>query len=152
MIISIAKAANQQQNALNAVHKEVHKAVDPEVVEQEQKENMENDVNHDEIVIHPQHQNAKGKQQDKGYVPKAIYGILYPPRGFLEAHTDAHQGWVVSISVGADCDFWYQHDNDEKKNKVMIESGDVMVFPGYRLMHGVDAVGERVPRFWKLLQ
>ncbi len=173
MIISIAKAANNQMKAPQPVPVPV-----PAVLEMKEEEEQKNG---NDIVIqhHPlemkddgQSENPHhgagavggphGKKQvvdiqnendDRGYAPKAIYGILYPPRGFLEAHTDAHQGWVVSISVGSDCDFWYKNGvDDERKHRVNIESGDVMVFPGYRLMHGVDAVGEGVPRFWKLLQ
>lgn len=122
MIISIAKAANRRQHA--------------QVAKEEEKEKQGKD---------------KGKDEDaERYAPKAMYGILYPARGYLEAHTDAHQGWVVSLSVGAHCDFWYE--SGKKKHRVRIESGDLMVFAGYRLMHGVDAVGEQVPEFWKVLQ
>eukprot|EP01084_Bolivina_argentea_P097999 176158_1 len=130
MIISIANSARQQKangkQDINNINEEKHNIID----------------------------NNNEKNQHT-YSPKAIYGILYPSRGFLEAHEDAHQGWIVSISVGATCDFWFcdhKNDNDKRKYHLNIESGDVMVFPGYRLMHGVDNVDQNVPGFWKILQ
>merc|ERR1712129_439183 len=103
------------------------------------------------IISIATNQNGK-KDKEKKYEPKAIYGILYESRGFLEAHTDASQGWIVSISVGAMCNFWYANQEKMKnkmdKHRINIQSGDVMVFPGYRLMHGVDSVEQNVPKFW----
>ena len=93
----------------------------------------------------------KDKEAQKAYKPAAIYGILYPSRGFLEAHTDAHQGWIVSLSIGASAHFWYSADQI-KKHRINIRSGDVLVFPGYRLMHGIDSVDQNAPKFWKEMQ
>jgi len=123
MVISIVQTVKQKNNTL-----------------EEEKDDEMNKVNN------------KNKEE---YEPKAIYGILYPSRGFLEAHMDAHQGWIISISIGATCDFWFtdpKNKNDKRKHHINIQSGDVMVFPGYRLLHGVDNVDKNVPRFWKLLQ
>eukprot|EP01083_Nonionella_stella_P041626 112795_1 len=125
-----------------------------------QKENKDIGMNEVYEEKHNKNNNPELNQQPKQrnrsrYCPKAVYGILYPARGFLEAHTDAHQGWIVSISMGATCDFWFQDPKNKKdKNKyhVNIESGDVMIFPGYRLMHGVDDVQQTVPPFWQRLQ
>ena len=112
------------------------------------------------IAQNAQKQNEEKEEKEKEYEPKAIYGILYQSRGFLEAHTDAHQGWIVSISIGAMADFWYsnqkkmdnQKNDEQSKHRINIQSGDVMVFPGYRLMHGVDSVDQNVPKFWTSLQ
>eukprot|EP01084_Bolivina_argentea_P278998 476902_1 len=150
MIISIAQIARQKNQKK------------PVVINQVDEEKKDNDINDpiDKLKNKNKAKIQNDKDNEEGYSPKAIYGILYPSRGFLEAHTDAHQGWIVSISVGAICDFWFsdqkkmdkQNTDDKNKHHIHIESGDVMVFPGYRLMHGVDNVDENVPRFWKLLQ
>ena len=162
MIISIAETARKQKEEKNDPLKQ-------QIAKQQQEQkcdiNQQNDrfSNDDKNVINNKNIIYNQQQNEKKYSPKAIYGILYPAKGFLEAHTDAHQGWIVSISIGATCDFWFYDQNDKdnkqknnkqknKKHHINIESGDIMIFPGYRLMHGVDTVQQNAPRFWKILQ
>ena len=41
----------------------------------------------------------------------------------------------------------------DEKIEINVESGDIMVFPGYKLLHAVDDVDPNTtPRFWKILQ
>ncbi|KAM0005043.1 putative DNA oxidative demethylase [Helianthus debilis subsp. tardiflorus] len=47
---------------------------------------------------------------------------------------------VVSISIGANAEFWYGHTRDENKlDKVILESGDALIFGGKSrlIFHGV---------------
>ena len=97
----------------------------------------------------------------------AIHGVWYNESGYLQSHRDktwtnreqnessqADTEWVLSISLGASALFTYYHPKDDGKlhgTTVIMESGDVLLFNGAYLYHGVSVIQNSTPRWVKEL-
>ena len=92
----------------------------------------------------------------------AVHGVWYNENGYLRSHRDrtwdnanktSQTEWVLSISLGATARFSYHHPNDEMKRNqstaVLVESGDVLLFNGAYLHHGVQVLERSTPYWWK---
>lgn len=95
----------------------------------------------------------------------AMHGVWYNENGYLQSHrdktwtNDAHNKsssmdteWVLSISLGASGLFTYYHPNDNEERygtTVIVESGDILLFNGAYLYHGVSVVHSSTPHWMK---
>ena len=91
----------------------------------------------------------------------AIHGVWYNENGSLQSHRDktwtsdehnktsnTETEWVLSISLGASALFTYYHPDDKKEKygtTVIVESGDILLFNGAYLYHGVSIVNTSTP-------
>ncbi len=82
------------------------------------------------------------------YDPTAIYAIMYPQHGYFSSHVDGAKGWAVSISIGHSCIFYYSLGKFGKKIYVQLNSGDILVFNGGLLHHGVHQLLDQCPEFY----
>lgn len=86
---------------------------------------------------------------------------MYPEGSCLAPHQDMHMGWVLTVSIGCDCDFYFSTnppnmdniENDCKPDeRVRLSSGDVIFMQGQVLHHGVTAIyPDTAPEFWRRL-
>ena len=93
--------------------------------------------------------------------PNGVYGIMYPHGGMFGAHVDGAQGWVMTISIGESAKFFWTPTWEGKREYLQVlflislaylkvESGDVVIFNGGQLYHGVDEIiPNTAPAFWK---
>jgi len=94
------------------------------------------------------------KQTDKlscpnDFEPNALYAILYPYDGRFGAHLDGAKGWVLSISIGHAAKFFYSEKYQGEKTFVQLDSGDVLLFNGGQLYHGIEEIiPNSAPAFW----
>jgi len=79
--------------------------------------------------------------------PNALLAQFYPKNGQLHAHTDSQPGWVLSFSCGNSALFFYYHKN--KKQEVLLESGDVILFDS-SMLHGISRIiPNSAPDAWR---
>ena len=90
----------------------------------------------------------------------AIHGVWYNENGYLRSHRDktwdrgnktSQTEWVLSISLGANARFTYHHPNVREGYQsifVLVESGDVLLFNGAYLHHGVQVLENSIPKWW----
>ena len=97
------------------------------------------------------HPRASNYCDQRKFSQEALYCIVYGPESVLESHQDIQGGWVISISVGASCEFFFSPKADgSSRSQIMLNSGDVVIFNGRRLFHGVGKVlTESVPKIWQ---
>lgn len=50
------------------------------------------------------------------------------------------QGWVLSLSLGASCHFFYHQKLEDDPFHVTLNSGDLILFNGGKLFHGVTEI------------
>eukprot|EP01117_Protostelium_nocturnum_P000428 TRINITY_DN10494_c0_g1_i1.p1 TRINITY_DN10494_c0_g1~~TRINITY_DN10494_c0_g1_i1.p1 ORF type:complete len:321 (+),score=111.94 TRINITY_DN10494_c0_g1_i1:20-982(+) len=91
------------------------------------------------------------KQYSKDFHPNALSSILYPKGGSLYSHQDGVQGCVMGLSVGDSVIFHFALTNKEQdRHKVRLDSGDIIIFAGGKLWHGIDEViAGTAPKFWR---
>jgi len=83
------------------------------------------------------------------FEPDAVSALLYARGSSLTQHRDSKPGWVLGLSVGSAARFYFSGDKS-KKTEVQLESGDVIVYNGTRLLHGVEGiVPDTAPAYWK---
>jgi alkylated DNA repair dioxygenase AlkB len=90
-----------------------------------------------------------GYQRD--FTQEALYGILYGPESVLESHQDIQGGWVISMSIGAACEFFFspKAESGSLQTHIVLNSGDVIIFNGRKLFHGVSKVfSDQIPDLW----
>jgi len=91
----------------------------------------------------------KNFQCPSEYDPNAVYAILYPPGGSFIPHLDGAKGWVLSVSIGDSADFFYSIGLEGSRTEVRLESGDVIIFNGGQLHHGISKIhANSAPSFW----
>jgi 2OG-Fe(II) oxygenase superfamily len=89
------------------------------------------------------------------FSPTALRGILYPKDGHLHAHQDMMMGWVLSMTIGQSCDFFFgpHWEEDHKETvHVRLNSGDLILVNGQKLHHGVSKLLDgdgTLPSFWE---
>jgi len=83
------------------------------------------------------------------YAPGTCEVIIYDSDGFVEAHCDCLNGWVVVLSLGCSASFWYLDDgasglqDSDSKKYITVVSGDAVIFNGsaaLNIQHGVNAI------------
>ena len=91
----------------------------------------------------------------------ALHGVWYNENGYLRSHRDrtwdqdnktSQTEWVLSISLGSTARFTYHHPQDIQGNHsttVLVESGDVLLFNGAYLYHGVQVLEHSIPNWWE---
>ena len=91
----------------------------------------------------------------------ALHGVWYNGNGYLRNHQDrtwdqdnktSQTVWVFSISLGSTARFTYHHPQDIQGNHsttVLVESGDVLLFNGAYLYHGVQVLEHSIPNWWE---
>jgi alkylated DNA repair dioxygenase AlkB len=83
------------------------------------------------------------------YKPEALYAICYGSKGALVSHQDGQMGWVLGLSMGESCDFFFSKTQEGGRQTVKLESGDLILFNGQTLFHGVSKIHEgSAPAFW----
>ena len=105
-------------------------------------------------------QNLKFNLLKKAPSFPAVHGVWYNENGYLRIHRDktwnlgnktSQTEWVLSISLGANARFTYHHPNDREGKQsifVLVESGDVLLFNGAYLHHGVQVLENSIPKWW----
>jgi hypothetical protein len=84
-----------------------------------------------------------------GSAADAAYGILYPDQGKFGAHLDGATGWVINFAIGDAATFFYGCKKG-MWNKIIMNSGDVVIFRGGKLWHGVEPTQtSSAPGFWQ---
>jgi hypothetical protein len=81
--------------------------------------------------------------------PSAAFAIGYPHGGSFKRHVDGSKGWVISVSLGCSAVFRYGLFQDRCTNTEILRSGDVAVFNGGEVYHGISNVSSgTAPPFW----
>ena len=102
-------------------------------------------------------QNLKLNLLEKAPRFPAVHGVWYNKNGFLQSHRDktwnrgnktSQTEWVLSISLGANAHFTYHHPNEKEGYHSTVESGDVLLFNGAYLHHGVKVLENSIPKWW----
>jgi len=84
------------------------------------------------------------------YNPNSLNGIMYSKNATLASHVDGPLGWVLSVSIGDSALFFYSLENGKERTEIKIDSGDVVIFNGQKLFHGIDKIyPNTAPKFWK---
>lgn len=76
------------------------------------------------------------------YDPSRMNCKLYPVGSGLKPHMDNHEGWVVLFSLGCDCKFYLQIE-DQNEQVICMKSGDMLIFNGNnasQVTHGVEEI------------
>jgi alkylated DNA repair dioxygenase AlkB len=84
------------------------------------------------------------------YKPEALYAIVYGAKGALQSHQDGQMGWVLGLSMGDSCDFFFSKTLEGGRHTVRLDSGDLILFNGQTLFHGVTKIhAGTAPAFFK---
>jgi alkylated DNA repair dioxygenase AlkB len=86
----------------------------------------------------------------KNFDPKALYSIMYHENAKLQQHQDGTLGWVLLVSIGDSCVFKYSETQNSSQIELKIDSGDIILFNGQKLFHGVERIiPNTAPKWWK---
>lgn len=79
---------------------------------------------------------------------------MYPSDGALHSHQDGVKGQVLGLTLGQSTMFHFSPTQKEKdRTEVLLESGDLILFDGGKLWHGVDKIiPDTAPQWWKDMQ
>mmetsp|Transcript_7474 Transcript_7474/g.14158 ORF Transcript_7474/g.14158 Transcript_7474/m.14158 type:complete len:251 (-) Transcript_7474:100-852(-) len=97
--------------------------------------------------------------------PCTVWGLVYKDSDTMPCHLDRAEGWTLSISVGASVNFVIGREPEkgsmygeyarhkahvnQHEQHITFESGDLLLFEGDRLFHGVDGIHNgTAPEFW----
>jgi hypothetical protein len=88
------------------------------------------------------------------FFPTELSTLLYTENTDLPMHRDSSTGWVLGISIGCSADFFWQRNSKEKRNTVRLESGDMILYNGTTLLHGISKVypEESASKEWRQIQ
>ena len=85
----------------------------------------------------------------KYFNPKSLYSIMYHQDAKLGQHQDGALGWVLLVSLGDSCVFKYSERIDSPQIELKIDSGDIILFNGKKLFHGVERIiPGTAPKWW----
>jgi len=107
----------------------------------------------------------KGVTLPESFNPSTCWGLAYKGEDKMPAHLDRAEGWTLSVSVGATVDFVIGREPEkgsmygeyaphkpypqQVEQGVAFESGDLLLFEGDRLFHGVDGIQkDTAPSIW----
>mmetsp|Transcript_31517 Transcript_31517/g.100499 ORF Transcript_31517/g.100499 Transcript_31517/m.100499 type:complete len:262 (+) Transcript_31517:2-787(+) len=97
--------------------------------------------------------------------PNSVWALLYKEGDEMPSHLDRAEGWTLSVSVGASVDFVlgeapekgtmyadyapHKPHPGQEARRVVVESGDMLLFQGDRLFHGVEGTRPgTAPAWW----
>jgi len=84
------------------------------------------------------------------YEADGLSCLLYGKGSNLPQHRDSRPGWVMGISIGSSATFFFSEKSSQQRTEIQLESGDVIVYHGTRLLHGIASiVPDSYPSFWK---
>jgi hypothetical protein len=69
-----------------------------------------------------------------------MYSQVYLSEGKAHLHVDPYLSWVMSLTLGASCDFGFRSDRKTTQTTLRINSGDVVIFNGGKVYHSVDMI------------
>ena len=74
---------------------------------------------------------------------------MYHENAKLGQHQDGALGWVLLVSLGDSCVFKYSETIKSPPIELKIDSGDIILFNGQKLFHGVERIiPGTAPKWW----